>query len=140
MNFRTKQFDYEVEYFNYHLQLPQDVEVDYWRDKQDCYIDWNVDFGNSTQYLLIEEAQVDRVYMKLYYCIDLDDLGGDQIIKICFNHEGEVLDRLEKIEGYIIIDTLVQKDWQIRMDLEYRNRLQPREVFVNLMDREIVII
>jgi len=140
MNFRTKQFDYEVEYINYHLHLHQNIEVDYWRDKLDCYIDWSLEIDKSTQGFQIANFQVDRVFMKIYFNIDIDDLSNDEINKICVDYNGDIVDRLHVVEGTLIIDTLVQKDWKIRMDLEYRNRLQPREVFVNLMDREIVII
>ena len=127
MTFTTKAFDVNAENIAYYLDLPIDIEVDYWTTKHD---------GNLITWQNEAPRICESILVRFHWSISQDDITWTQ--QAMLKHRYDAFETNGNVEGEFMIYTITtrDKDWEIDFDIE----CGPLEVNFNFLDRKIQVI
>ena len=131
MTYKTKAFEVNAENIAYHLDLPIDIEVDYWTTKHD---------GNLITWQDDKPATCESIIVTFHWRVSVDDISWTQ--QAMLKHRYDAFESGEFVEGQFMIYTITtrDKDWEIDFLIEFNGVLQPQEVNFNFLDRKIEVI
>lgn len=141
MTYKTNDFEVVCENLSYRLDLPINVEVDYWSSKKDGnLISWNIVLVHTLQGIKSIESFCDSIMIRINWRIDKDDVNFIEQEMLFTKHNG--IDTGNAIEGEIMIYTIRDKDkeWEVDFSVEYNGVMQPTEVIVDFIDKIIEVI
>jgi len=124
MTYNTKAFDVNAENIAYYLDLPIDIEVDYWTTKHD---------GNLITW---QDDACESILVRFHWSVSQDDISWTQ--QAMLKHRYDAFETNGNVEGEFMIYTITtrDKDWEIDFDIESG----PLEVNFNFLDRKIQVI
>ena len=141
MTYKTNDFEVQCENLSYRLDLPINVEVDYWSSKKDGnLISWHIDIHQTSQGIKSIESILDSMMVCINWRIDKDDVNFIEQEMLFTKHNG--IDTGNAIEGEIMIYTIRDKDkeWEVDFSVEYNGVIQPTEVIIDFIDKIIEVI
>ena len=105
------------------LNLPVNVEIDYWTSKA------------YRPYIFFRDGEVDDIQIKITWRIEKEDITDSQEIMLFREHD--CFDTGRAIEGDIYINSQMQKGWNILLNTRYIET--PLEVTIDFLDNIIEI-
>lgn len=138
MDYKTTKFEVEALGLNYHLGLRSSVDIDYWVDKTNQYIEWKATLIHNQQGISNIYGYAIGAFFWLRYRIDVDDLSPKEEEHLLKEWDGEIYNGY--IEGQFAVSTYTEKDWQIEFSVEPKPAMIPSELIVNFMDKAMEVI
>ena len=138
MDFKTTKFDVEATGLNYYLGIRSSIDIDYWVEKNDQWIEWRSTIVHNPQGITNLFGIALGVFFWLRFRIDLDDLSPNEEDHLMKNWEVETYGGY--IEGQFAVSTYTEKDWQIEFSVEPKPSMIPSELVVNFMDKLMEVI
>lgn len=135
MDFKTTKFEIEASGINYYLGIRSSVDIDYWlnKDLYNNWIEWKAAIVSNTQGITNIYGYAKSIHFALDFRIDTDDLSPKEEMYLINEFDCIVHDNY--LDGYIVIDTLKNTDWQIEFGVEPKPSIVPSELVVNFMDK-----
>ena len=141
MTYTTKKFEVNAENMAYYLDLPIDIEIDYWTTKHDGnLITWSDNVIHNEEGIKGFIPMCESILVTFYWRVSVDDISWTQ--QAMLKHRFDAFESGEFIEGQFMIYTITtrDKDWKIDFSIEFNGVLQPQEVNFNFLDRKIEVI
>jgi hypothetical protein len=138
MEFKTTKFDVEASGLNYHLGLRSSVDIDYWVEKSNQYIEWKATIISNPQGITNLYGYAKSVFFWLRYRIDLSDLTPKEEEHLLNEWHGEIYKGY--IEGEFAVNTATEKEWQVEFNVEPKPSIIPQELVINFMDKLMEVI
>ena len=141
MKYTTKKFEVNAGSISYYLDLPQDIDVDYWTTKHDGnQIRWVANLIHSEEGIKALFPICESIIVKFYWRVSKDDISWTQ--EAMLKHKFDAYDSGDFIEGEFLIYTITtrDKDWEIDFSIEFNGILQPQEVNFDFLNRKIEVI
>jgi hypothetical protein len=138
MDFKTTKFDVEASGLNYHLGLRSSIDIDYWVDKTNQFIEWKGMVMSNPQGVTNIYGYSKSVFFWISFRVELNDLSPkeeEHLLKIwdCQIHDGY-------IDGTFLVNTDTDNEWQIEFSVEPKPSMIPQELMVNFMDKLMEIV
>ena len=109
MELRTTKFDVTAEHIGYYLNLPVDIEIDYWTERMDeKVIAWYLEVYASKGGIPYIQSHFQYINVTIHWSIDNDDLSEEQITRL--KHRHEVTESGNNLQGFIMVYTIREKD------------------------------
>jgi hypothetical protein len=136
MNFKSHNFELEVDHINYYLGLPNDIDVDAYRSNNPTtsFVDWNVHIEERSWGIKAISAYVTKVNINIKWEILKEDLNELQIVHLFERHNAYI--DYTYVNGIISING---DGFEIHDTLEFLDVLKVNEVTIDFMDEEIII-
>lgn len=138
MEFKTTKFDVEATGLNYYLGIRSLVDIDYWVEKSNQYIEWKATIISNPQGITNLYGYAKGVIFWMRYRIDLDDLSPKDEDHLKKSWDGQIYKGY--IEGQFEINTYNDKEWQIEFSVEPKPSIVPSELVVNFMDKLMEVV
>ena len=138
MDFKTTKFDVDASGLNYHLGLRSSIDIDYWVDKTNQFLEWKATVISNTQGITNLYGYAKGVHFWLRFRIDIDDLSTKEEESLIKEWDGAV--HRGYLEGTFCVSTFTDKDWQIEFSVEPKPSMIPQELRVNFMDKIMEVV
>ena len=138
MDFKTTKFEVEATGLNYHMCLRSTIDIDYWVDKTNQYIEWKGMVMANPQGVTNIYGYAKGAYFWIRYRIDIDDLNSNEEDMLVKDWDGSIYNGY--IEGTFCVSTFTEKDWQIEFSVEPKPSMIPQELRVNFMDKLMEVV
>lgn len=137
MNFKSHNFELEVDHINYYLGLPNDIDVEtYKSDKPTTsYVDWNVHIEERSWGVKSISACVTKININIKWEIAKEDLDAHQIAHLFERHDAYI--DYKYVTGFITING---NGFLINDTIEFMDSMKINEVTIDFMDEEIYVI
>jgi len=138
MDFKTTKFDVEASGLNYHLGLRSSIDIDYWVEKSNQFLEWKATVISNSQGITNLHGFAKGAFFWLHFRIDVDDLSPKEEDMLLKEWDGELHDGY--IDGMFAVSTYTEKDWQIEFSVEPKPSMIPQELRVNFMDKLMEVV
>jgi len=141
MIYKTKAFEVNAENIAYYLDLPIDIEVDYWTKKHDGnLVTWSDNVIHNEEGIKGFIPTCESILVRFHWSVSQDDISWTQ--QAMLKHRYDAFETNGNVEGEFMIYTITtrDKDWEIDFSIEFNGVLQPQEVNFNFLDRKIEVI
>jgi len=122
MELRTTKFDVTAEHIGYYLNIPVDIEIDYWTERTDeKVIAWYLEVYASKGGIPYIQSHFQYINVTIHWSIDKDDLSEEQITRL--KHRHEVTESGNNLQGFIMVYTIREKDknWRVDFNIDVIN-------------------
>lgn len=132
-------FTIECEHLQYALGLPHTTEIDWWHDKTDNKIWWDVEIFFSTEGISYIRGFVEAVSAIIIFRIHEEDLRAKDIVRL--SESNNIFKTGDYYEGTIQLHTLRDRGWDCVFEVECENGIMmPSKMIINFMDKNILIL
>lgn len=138
MDFKTTKFDVEASGLNYHLGLRSSVDIDYWVDKSNQFLEWKATVISNSQGITNLYGYAKGAFFWVRFRIDVDDLTPKEENELMREYDGYI--HSGYLEGTFCVSTYTEKDWQIEFAVEPKPSMIPQELRVNFMDKLMEVV
>lgn len=138
MDYKTTKFEVDATGLNYHLEIRSGIDVDYWVDKSNQWIEWKSVLVHNQQGITNLYGYAIGAFFWLHFRIDTDDLTQKEEEHLIKNLDAQIYNAY--LEGQFAVSTYTEKDWQIEFSVEPKPSMIPSELVVNFMDKLMEVI
>lgn len=140
MEFKTTKFDVEASGLNYYLGIRSSVDIDYWvnKDLYNKWIEWKATIISNSQGITNLYGFPKSVLFAINFRVDLDDISDNEEKHLLKNFDCSLHENY--IDGYFVVDTIKDTEWQIEFNVEPKPSIVPSELLVNFMDKLMEVV